>query len=171
MADRQEFRGRVDFKTNVKSKFLTHTEPVEVTLAVDGGSQNADATFTQPANTVLTKCTIVCTAAPTIASGDIGYDVGTSAGGGQIIAAQADEILDAGTTVVLGAVTYPGLASGVEAATNGLVFVTQDAGTHAISPAFTAAARTVHCRITSSSECTTAGKFVFLWEWIQLADA
>ena len=45
----------------------------------------------------------MCTSAPTVASGDIGYKVGTATGGAQLVAASTDEILDGGTTVAEGA--------------------------------------------------------------------
>ena len=48
--------------------------------------------FTQPANTIITDIKIFCVTAPVIGTGDIGYEVGTSSSGAQIVAAQTDEI-------------------------------------------------------------------------------
>ena len=168
--------------TGLVSTKIKHTEAVAVTVAAVTADDFTE-TFTQPANSVLTGCYIVCTGAPTVGSGDIGYDVGTAAAGGQIIAAQADEILDGGTTVVLGAVTYPGLALSLPAGdsaaqaqvaiaaahTGGFVHDVQDDTTHVISAAYTAAARTVHCTITTTSTCSAAGEFTFVMEYIQFA--
>ena len=131
---------------------LKRTEIVNISLADSEGAGDNTVTWEQPANSILTECYIVCVKAPTIVSGDIGYDVGTTAAGGEIIAAQADEILDAGTTVVTGAVTYPGMAvslpSGTDAATakvaidagaisNGFVYDVQDDTTHVVSITYT----------------------------------
>ena len=94
-------------------------------------------------------------------------EVGTSSSGAHIIAAQTDEILDGGTTVVLGSITYPGLAT--SAATNGLVAITQDGTTHAISAQYTASARTIYCNITNTTDATTQGAFSFVFEYIQFS--
>ena len=167
---------------DVTSTKLVHSVGVDVAQAA-AGAGNFTSTFTQPANSVLTKCYIVCTDAPTVGTGDIGYDVGTSAAGGQIIAAQADEILDGGTTVVVGAVTYPGLALSLPAGDSaaqaqvaiaathvgGFVYDVQDDTTHVASAAYTSAARTVHCTITTSSTTSDAGVFRFVFELLQLA--
>jgi hypothetical protein len=93
-----------------------------------------------------------------IGSGDIGYEVGTSSSGAQIVAAQTDEILDAGTTVVLGNVTV-----------TSLVLQTQDAATAPASVQYTSAARTIYCNITNTVDATTAGSFTFIVEYVQIA--
>jgi hypothetical protein len=163
--------------TNVK-----HTIAVAVPVAATGAA-NFTTTFTQPANSLLTNSYIVCTDSITVGSGDIGYDIGTSAAGGEILVAQADEILDGGTTVALGAVTYPAmgvsLPGGTDAATakvaidaaiaGGFVHDVQDDTTHVISTAYTAAPRTVHCTITTSSTTSGAGEFTFVVEFVQFA--
>ena len=162
---------------------LARTEVVNIYLADSEAAGNNTATWTQPANSILTNCYIVCTKAPTIVSGDIGYDVGTSEAGGEIIAAQADEILDAGTTVVVGAVTYPGMAvslpGGTDAATakvaidagaisNGFVYDVQDDTTHVVSITYTAGARTVHVTLTTDTAVTSTGNgsFAFVFEYL-----
>jgi hypothetical protein len=76
--------------------------------AVLAGSVEATAgtnelSFSQPNNTVITKIELVVTSAPTVATGDIGFQVGTATGGAQLVAAAADQILDGGTTVPAGA--------------------------------------------------------------------
>jgi len=76
--------------------------------AVLAGSVEATAgtnelSFSQPDNTVITKIELVVTSAPTVATGDIGFKVGTATGGAQLVAAAADQILDGGTTVPAGA--------------------------------------------------------------------
>jgi hypothetical protein len=74
-----------------------------------GGALAASATrvksWPQPAHTEITAIEIVCVTAPTITLGDIGYSVGTTSGGGELVAAETDEILDNGTTVVKGNIT------------------------------------------------------------------
>ena len=160
--------------TNVK-----HTIAVAVPVAATGAA-NFTTTFTQPANSLLTNSYIVCTDSITVGSGDIGYDIGTSAAGGEILVAQADEILDGGTTVALGAVTYPAmgvsLPGGTDAATAKVAIDAAIAGgfvhddtTHVISTAYTAAPRTVHCTITTSSTTSGAGEFTFVVEFVQFA--
>ena len=165
---------------------LKRTEIVNINLADSEAAGNNTVTWTQPANSILTECFIVCTKAPTIVSGSIGYDVGTTAAGGEIIAAQADEILDVGTTCVIGAVTYPGMAvslpSGTDAATakvaidagaiaNGFVYDVQDDTTHVVSITYTAVARTVHVTLTTDTAVTSTGNgnFAFVFEYLVFA--
>ena len=84
--------------------------------------------------------------------------VGTSTSGAQIVAAIADEILDGGTTVVLGNVT-----------TTTLVATTQNATTAPVSAQYTSAERTIYCNVTNTVNATTAGSFTFIIEYVHLA--
>ena len=76
---------------------------VVATAKVNATAGTNVVTFAQPARSVITSIQLVCTSAPTVASGDIGYKVGTATGGAQLVAASTDEILDGGTTVAEGA--------------------------------------------------------------------
>jgi len=90
----------------VTDKYVKHVGfATGVTVNSTAGDSPAIGEFTQPANTIITNIKIFCATAPVIGTGDIGYEVGTSTSGAQIVAAIADEILDGGTTVVLGNVT------------------------------------------------------------------
>ena len=152
----------------ITGKYVPHVGIVTgVSCNSTAGDSDNIGTFSQPANTIITNIYILCTTAPVIGSGDIGYEVGTSSSGAQIVAAQTDEILDGGTTVVLGSITYPGLAT--SAATNGLVAITQDDTTHAVSAQYTATARTIYCNITNTQDATTQGAFSFIFEYIQFS--
>ena len=73
----------------------------DVIVASTAGTTEVE--FSQPNNSIITSIDIVCTSAPTVASGDIGYKVGTATGGAQLVAAITDQILDGGTTVPAGA--------------------------------------------------------------------
>ena len=129
-----------------------------VTVNSSAGDSGAIGEFTQPANTVITNIKIVCITAPVIGSGDIGYEVGTSSSGAQIVAAITDEILDGGTTVVLGNVT-----------TTTLVVATQNTTTAPVSVQYTGSERTVYCNITNTVDATTAGSFTFIIEYVPVA--
>ena len=129
-----------------------------VTVNTTAGDSGAIGEFTQPANTVITNIKIVCITAPVIGSGDIGYEVGTSSSGAQIVAAITDEILDGGTTVVVGNVTL-----------TTLVVATQNTTTAPVSVQYTASARTVYCNITNTVDATTAGSFTFVIEYVPIA--
>jgi len=164
----ENLKREIDWGTGATFKGVVNTVRVTgVTCNSTAGDSDNIGTFTQPAGTILTNCFIFCKTAPVTGSGDIGYEVGTSSSGAQIIAAQTDEILDGGTTVVLGSVTYPGLAS--TAATNGLVAITQDDTTHAISAQYASADRTIYCNITNTADATTAGEFVFVFQYVYVA--
>ena len=143
----------------VTNKYVKHVGIVTgVTVNTTAGDSPAIGEFTQPANTIITDIKIFCATAPVIGTGDIGYEVGTSSSGAQIVAAQTDEILDGGTTVVLGNVT-----------TTSLVLQTQDATTAPASVQYASAERTIYCNITNTADATTAGSFTFIIEYVQVA--
>ena len=141
------------------NKYIKHVGyATGVTVNTTAGDSPAIGEFTQPANTIITNIKIFCATSPVIGSGDIGYEVGTSSSGAQIVAAQTDEILDAGTTVVVGNVTV-----------TSLVLQTQDTTTAPASVQYTSAARTIYCNITNTVDATTAGSFTFIIEYVQIA--
>ena len=143
----------------VTDKYVKHVGfATGVTVNTTAGDSPAIGEFTQPANTIITNIKIFCATAPVIGSGDIGYEVGTSSSGAQIVATQPDEILDAGTTVVLANVTV-----------TSLVLQTQDAATAPASVQYTSAERTIFCNITNTVNATTAGSFTFIIEYVQIA--
>ena len=151
--------GATTLSTAVNSLFVKHVAHVTgVTVNSTAGDSPTIGTFAQPANTIITNIKIFCATAPVIGSGDIGYEVGTSSSGAQIVATQADEILDAGTTVVVGNVTV-----------TALILQTQDGTTAPASVQYAAAARNIFCNITNTVNATTAGSFTFVIEYVQVA--
>ena len=143
----------------VTNKYVKHVGfATGVTVNTTAGDSPAIGEFTQPANTIITDIKIFCATAPVIGTGDIGYEVGTSSSGAQIVAAVTDEILDGGTTVVLGNVT-----------TTTLVAQTQSGTTAPASVQYTSAERTIFCNITNTVDATTAGSFTFIIEYVQIA--
>ena len=76
---------------------------VVATAKVESTAGTNEVIFAQPARSIITSIQLVCTSAPTVTTGDIGYKVGTATGGAQLVAAAADDILDGGTTVPAGA--------------------------------------------------------------------
>ena len=143
----------------VTNKFVKHVGfATGVTVNTTAGDSPTIGEFTQPANTIITDIKIFCDVAPIIGEGDIGYEVGTSTSGAQIVATQADEILDAGTTVVVHNVTL-----------TALVLQTQDGTTAPASVQYTDTARTIFCNVTNTVNATTAGSFTFIIEYVQIA--
>jgi len=126
-----------------------------VTVNTTAGDSGAIGEFTQPANTTLTAIRIVCITAPVIGTGDIGFEVGTSSSGAQIVAAITDQILDGGTTVVVGNVVSCTLVATTESTT-----------TAPVSAQYAASARTIYCNITNTVDATTAGSFTFIIEYV-----
>jgi len=143
----------------VTNKYVKHVGfATGVTVNTTAGDSPAIGEFTQPANTIITNIKIFCVTAPVIGTGDIGYEVGTSSSGAQIVAAVTDQILDGGTTVVVGNVTLPSLVTQTESGT-----------TAPASVQYTAAERTIYCNITNTVDATTAGSFTFIIEYVQVA--
>ena len=166
--------------------FVKHSRVCNVELVNSLAAGDLSVSWKQPANSIITNCYIVCTDAVAVASGDIGYDVGTTAHGEQLIAAQADEILDDGTAVAIGALTYPGmgvsLPGGTDAATakvaidagaiaNGFKYDVQDDTTHVASAVYTASVRDIFCTITTTTDVTSTGggNFAFCFEYLQFS--
>ena len=143
----------------VTDKYVKHVGfATGVTVNSTAGDSPAIGEFTQPANTIITNVKIFCATSPVIGTGDIGYEVGTSSSGAELVAAQTDEILDGGTTVVVGNVTV-----------TSLVLQTQDGTTAPASVQYASAERTVYCNITNTVDATTAGSFTFIIEYVQIA--
>ena len=141
------------------NKYIKHVGyATGVTVNSTAGDSAAIGEFTQPANTIITNIKIFCATAPVIGTGDIGYEVGTSSSGAQIVAAQTDEILDGGTTVVVGNVTV-----------TDLVLQTQDGTTAPASVQYASAEITIYCNITNTVNSTTDGSFTFIIEYVQIA--
>tara|TARA_R100000988_G_scaffold48024_1_gene23532 strand:- start:426 stop:977 length:552 start_codon:yes stop_codon:yes gene_type:complete len=94
------------FEVNASGQYVGtqfQSQGIVATAKVNATAGTNEVTFAQPARTILTAIDIVCTSAPTVSSGDIGYKVGSATGGAQIVAAAAANILDGGTTVPEGA--------------------------------------------------------------------
>ena len=172
--------------SDYKDTVVKHAAVCNVEIPDAQAIGTVEQSWEQPANSVLTNCYIVCTDALAITSGDVGYQVGNATAGGQLIAAASDEILDAGTDVVVGAVTYPGMAVslpagdsaaqakvGIDAGaiSNGFVYDVQDDTTHVASIAYTSSARSVFCGITLSTAVDSdgGGNFAFCFEYLQFS--
>ena len=106
--------------------------------------------FAQPANTILSRIWIACTSAPTISSGDIGYEVGTSSSGAQIVATSSDTILDGGTTVAVGKAKE-------------ITLITGDLSADTLN---TVAARTIYLNLISTTDASVQGEFMWIIETI-----
>ena len=78
-------------------------QDIVATAKVNATAGTNEVTYAQPARSIITSIQLVCTSSPTVASGDIGFKVGTATGGAQLVAADTDQILDGGTTVAEGA--------------------------------------------------------------------
>jgi hypothetical protein len=143
----------------ITNKFVKHVGfATGVTVNTTAGDSPTIGEFTQPANTIITDIKIFCDVSPVIGTGDIGYEVGTTSSGAEIVAAVTDEILDGGTTVVEHNVT-----------TTTLVTQTQSGTTAPASVQYTSAERTIFCNITNTVDATTAGSFTFIIEYVQIA--
>ena len=114
-------------------------------------SADSVRTFVQPANTLLSRIWLVCTSAPTIATGDIGFEVGTSSSDAQIVATSSDTILDGGTTIAAGKGIPLALVAHGDAS----------AGLYG-----SAAARTLYLNITATTNASVQGEFMWIIETI-----
>ena len=130
-----------------------------VTGTLSATTGDSISEFSQPANTVIKSISILCVTTATVASGDIGIEVGTSSSGAQIVATVADEILDGGTTVAVGALYNATLITGT---------VASDPAP-AASPLYASAARDIYLNITNTTTPTARGSFKWFIEYSQVA--
>ena len=129
-----------------------------VTGTLSATTGDSISTFAQPANTVITKISVLCVTAATVATGDIGIEVGTSSSGSQIVATAADEILDGGTSVPAGAFYNTTLLN-----------TTASDAAPAASPLYASAARDIYLNITNTTTPSARGSFRWLIEYSQVA--
>ena len=118
-------------------------------------SADSVVSWTQPANTLISRIWVVCTSAPTIASGDIGYEVGTSSSGAQIVATSSDTIVDGSTTIAAG-LGKPVTLVAVGDATAGLYG--------------SSASRTVYFNLIATTDASVQGEFMWIIETIDTND-
>jgi hypothetical protein len=144
--------GSVNTKAN---KTRNERRTVGIGKVGAGASTPNEITWVQPEMTLLKSITLVCTTAALVATGDIGYKVGTASGGAQIVDAITDQILDGGTVVPKGAVyptTLVGSTTGSDAAP-------------AANVSFTDVKRTLYFQITHTTAATDAGSFHWAVEY------
>jgi hypothetical protein len=115
-------------------------------------------TFSQPANTVITAISILCTTTATVASGNIGFEVGTTSSGAEIVATDANDILAAGTSVPAGAFYNTTLLN-----------TTAQSASPAASPLYASAARTIYLNITNTTTPSARGAFKWIIQYKQVA--
>ena len=132
----------------------SHTQLHKITGHALVDSDDSVVSWTQPANTLLTRIWVVVTTAPTISSGDIGYEVGTSSSGAQIVANSSDTILDGGTTLAAGLGKEVALVAVGDAS----------AGLHGSS-----ASRTLYFNLIATTDASVQGEFMWIIETIETA--
>ena len=115
-------------------------------------------TFAQPANTVITRISILCVTTATVASGNIGFEVGTTSSGAEIVATDANDILAAGTSVPAGAFYNTTLLN-----------TTAQSASPAASPLYASAARDIYLNITNTTTPSARGSFKWIIEYSQVA--
>ena len=120
------------------------------------GDSPAIGVGTQPANTRITKITLVCTTAVTMGSGDVGAEVGTSSSGAQVAATATDDIIDAGTAIAINSVFNVPLVGTLTSGTGPLADVK-----------YTAVARKLYFNLINSvaASANAGGAFTFIVEY------
>ena len=129
-----------------------------VTGTLSATTGDSIATFAQPANTVIKSISLLCVTTATVASGDIGFEVGTTSSGAEIVATAADEILDLGTSVPAGAYYNTTLLN-----------TTASDAAPAASPLYASAARDIYLNITNTTTPSARGSFRWVIEYSQVA--
>ena len=129
-----------------------------VTGTLSATTGDSISEFSQPANTVIRRISLLCVTTATVASGNIGYEVGTSSSGAQIVATDADDVLAAGTSVPAGAFYNTTLLN-----------TTAQSASPAASPLYASAARDIYLNITNTTTPRARGSFRWIIEYSQVA--
>jgi hypothetical protein len=139
------------------------TSPAIVLQGIVTGTLNATSgdsisEFSQPANTVITRISLLCVTTATVASGNIGFEVGTTSSGAQIVATDANDVLATGTSVPAGAYYNTTLLN-----------TTAGDAAPAASPLYASADRTIYLNITNTTTPSARGSFRWIIEYSQVA--
>ena len=129
-----------------------------VTGTLSATTGDSISTFAQPANTVIRRISLLCVTTATVASGNIGFEVGTTSSGAEIVATDANDILAAGTSVPAGAFYNTTLLN-----------TTAQSASPAASPLYASAARTIYLNITNTTTPSARGSFKWIIEYSQVA--
>ena len=122
--------------------------------AFSGTNDSHELVWEQPANTILQgDAHIVCTSAAHVASGNIGWKVGTTSGGTDV-ANYSYDILHTGTTVPVGAVFWTGFDG----------FSTRNNAAPAAGHLYTTVKRKLYFAVTHTTAATAPGKFKIIFE-------
>ena len=151
--------------TQLTGTFIPHVAVVDNTTAF---VRNADSivAWTQPANTIIRAISILFPSAAysTGAGNSLGFEVGTSSSGAQIVALADDQIIDVGTDGT-------DLATGAYVQCT-LVVPTEDAVVLAINTAYASAERSVYLNTvesTNAAAIVTAGTARWMIEYVHTA--
>ena len=130
--------------------------------------RNSDSivSWTQPQNTIIRKISLLFPSSTysTGTGNSLGYEVGTTSGGGEIVAKAPDQIIDVGT-------------DGTDLATGALLELTivantEDAVVLGVNIAYTSASRTVYLNTVETSNAAaivTPGTARWIIEYVQFA--
>jgi len=129
-----------------------------VTGTLSATTGDSISEFSQPANTVIKSISLLCVTTATVASGNIGYEVGTTSSGAQIVATDANDVLATGTSVPAGAYYNTTLLN-----------TTAGDAAPAASPLYASAARTIYLNITNTTTPSARGSFRWIIEYSQVA--
>ena len=111
--------------------------------------------FWQPPRSIIISIELVVVDSPVVAIGDIGYHVGTSSGGNQLITASTNNILNGGTTIANGA--YYNLGS-----LNGDTTFSQSSPTTTLRVNTTIDHKAVYLHLTNTTVPTNIGNFAWI---------
>tara|TARA_R110000824_G_scaffold24884_14_gene87163 strand:+ start:996 stop:1526 length:531 start_codon:yes stop_codon:yes gene_type:complete len=160
-----EIEGALTTGTDVLGTHLSKVAIVDNTTAF---VRNADSIvpWTQPANTIIRAISILFPSSvySTGTGNSLGFEVGTTSGGGEIVLKADDQIIDVGTDGT-------DLATGAYVQCT-LVVPTEDGVTLAINTAFAAAARTVYLNTVESGNAAaivTPGTARWVIEYVTVA--
>ena len=148
------------------NRYAKHVAYIDNTTAFVRNS-DSEVTWTQPANTVITAVHLFFPSSTysTGTGNNLGYEVGSASGGGQIVAGIVDQIIDAGADGT-------DLAQGAFLTVTTLINGTESATTLGASAAYSGTTtRTVYLNTTcdNAAAVTTAGTVRWIIEYVHVA--
>tara|TARA_R100000479_G_C6336686_1_gene183654 strand:+ start:31 stop:498 length:468 start_codon:yes stop_codon:yes gene_type:complete len=133
---------------------MTSSKKIVISDALPSSAGDTDFSLIQPKDTIVDEVFIRILEAPVVASGNIGFTMGYTAAGTEVVGTGVNNLLDTGTTLPVGTIFK---ISGTAGTAFG-DFATGDASSETAHDTLKTADTVLHGRIKTSTAATTAGK-------------
>ena len=133
---------------------MTSSKKIVISDALPSSAGDTDFSLIQPKDTIVDEVFIRILEAPVVASGNIGFTMGYTAAGTEVVGTGVNNLLDTGTTLPVGTIFK---ISGTAGTAFG-DFATGNTTSETAHDTLKTADTVLHGRIACTTDATTAGK-------------